>query len=134
MEIRKFVHGEQTRELFALVGEYCVDVKIRADLGLPISSAPGDLWFVADDAERGVVGFCVLTQERTGRQAKLHGFYAKTHIVAKALRKAATEAAEDLGAGAMVYTGPAEVEEPWARDGWTPGQARGQYVTYTKGL
>ncbi len=134
MELLKFTHDvhdlPKTRELFGLVGEFCVDPVIRAELGAPISSAAGDTWLVAKDGE-AVQGFCVISMQKNGK-AKLHALYAPTAALSGSLRRAATKEAKGAGAKAITYTVPAAQAEAMKKDGWTEGVARGQYLAFEK--
>lgn len=134
MEIRKFIfEGAQKRKLFALVGEFCVDAKLRAELGAPISSAPGDIWLVGIIDGEAVTGFCALTPQKNGK-ARLHAFHADTHVVAKALRREAVKEAKGISANALHYTASGELTEILMHEGWAPSLTRGQYVTFEKAL
>jgi GNAT superfamily N-acetyltransferase len=47
-------------ELWRLIGRYFASPSIRAELGRPMSSLPGDLWWIAIVDDRSVAGFAAL--------------------------------------------------------------------------
>ena len=120
----------KTRALFSLVGAFCVDPAVRADLGAPISSEPGDTWILAQEKDK-VEGFCIVSNQKNGR-ARLHALYAPMARVQKALRDEAVLVAAGLGAGAIAYVAPAIRGKALGKEGWKAGTARGQYRTFER--
>lgn len=135
MDILKYVyevHTPKTRELFGLVGEFCVDPVVRAELGAPISSQPGDVWLVAMDGGE-VQGFCCITLQKNGK-AKLHALYAPSAATVGSLRRTAVKEAKSVSANAITHIAQAAQSTTLEKEGWRAGTARGQYVTFEKGF
>ncbi len=73
MDVLRFEHDEKhKRELFGWIGEACASAAVRSELGSPITSRPGDVWFLAVEKKR-LLGFCGVSLFPKTKKAKLHG-------------------------------------------------------------
>jgi hypothetical protein len=139
IEITRYPHdAEHKRELFGLIGEFCVSLKVRNELGGPISSDENHVWFVATAPDRSVVGFVSVIPQKGGK-AKLAHLYlpviaAWSGGIEIRLIKACEQEALKMGAKELHTVDYARREKFYHIHGWRKGAQRGQFITYTKSL
>lgn len=131
MLIRHYKHdAETTRELFGLLGEHLLSSRVHTAIGAKITSAIGDLWFVALDGNV-VKGFCKLTPSKKPKEINLRAFYAfGDEAVEKALLQATATHARTMGAETIEAIEIAEKAPLFTSIGWHDRAASG--LTYRR--
>jgi len=77
--IRTYTQGERPesdRELFCAVGQALADAAIHKDLGMAVTSRPGDVWHVAVAKGGALEGFAVTRPLKSGKAAHVRFLYA----------------------------------------------------------
>jgi hypothetical protein len=111
--------------LFGLIGAQLLDSRIHTKIGMKITSAVGDIWFVATEGEE-VKGFCKLTPSKQPKGIKLRAFYGYgDEAVEKALLVAAANEAERMGAEIVEAIDTVEKAPFFASAGWSDKAASG---------
>jgi hypothetical protein len=136
--IKKFVQGDriQDKELFGFVGHYISSATIAKELGNPVTSEPGDIWYVAIDEDDNATGFVTMRFLKSGKSSHIRFLYAGKgeHKTQASLVK---EALADLEKEKVtsVYTYDKETASLWRKFGFEKQeQAKGSYQRWEKTL
>ena len=139
MDILRFEHDEKhKRELFGWIGEACASAAVRAELGGPITSSPGNVWFLAVEGKR-LLGFCGVSVSPKTKKAKLHGMVVleptKNGAIEETLHTSAEIEAMGRGAGELLSVDKEEKRKTFETLGWKAIGERGkQYRIFSKTL
>lgn len=139
MDTLRFEHDEKhKRELFGWIGEACASPAVRAELGGPITSRPGDVWFLAVEGER-LLGFCGVSVSTKTKKAKIHGLVildpTKKGEVEERLHMSAEVEAKGRRAEELLSVDKEEKQKTFETLGWKVVGERGkQYRIFSKTL
>lgn len=138
MAIKVYIQGKSDRtdrELFGLIGHYLVDAAIQEELGIAVTSKPGDIWFVSEHRNGEVRGFAT---SRLLKNGKLHVrfVYCKEEalLVCKAMIQKAITQATEFECDA-VFTNDRSTSGMWNEFGFKATQrARGEFCRWELSL
>ena len=139
MDILRLEHDEKhKRELFGWIGEACASASVRAELGGPITSSPGDVWFVAVEGKR-LLGFCGLSISEKTKKAKLHGMVVldpSNGLMDERLHMSAEVEAKGSGrANELLFVDKGTKQRDFENQGWKVIGERGKlYRIFSKTL
>nr|EES51962.1 MAG: hypothetical protein UBAL3_95390023 [Leptospirillum ferrodiazotrophum] len=137
MDVLRFPHDDKNkRDLFGWIGEVCASASVRAELGAPVTSAPGDVWFVAVEGKR-LLGFCGVSILKN-RKAKLHGMVVlapSQKSIEETLKTMAEVEAIGHGATEILVVDKETRQKEYEGQGWKVIGDRGkQYRLFSKAL
>ena len=120
--IKPFIQGsdaQQDRELFSFVGPWTTSREISKELGMPIFSEPGDVWFLSVGPSGTLWGFALIHLFQTTKTAHLRYLYVadgNARVQSDLLKEAlALAKAHDMES---IYTNDREKDGIWSNAGF----------------
>lgn len=128
--IRKYSQGSSRsdRELFGFVGVLAVSKEVHDELGVPVTSEPGDIWLVARRGNRAI-GFSQMRQRKNG-EVHLRYLYSENLSVRRALLRTAISTSRSMRSPG-IYTNGRKTDRLWKSLGFkVSGGASGSFVRW----
>jgi hypothetical protein len=115
MNIKKTVQGESSKDdkvVFGQLGHWLLSKKVQKELGIAVSSEPGDIWHVATSSRDQAIGFALSRQLKTKKTIHLRFVYATSNKAVQALINGVIVLA--IGSNQdTVYTNARETDSVW---------------------
>lgn len=136
MTIKTTIQGTDPtadRELFGLLGTLLTDARVHDQLGMAVTTRPGDIWHVALDKHGGVNGFAVVRPLKSRKSAHIRYLFAinspirtQRSLVEKIIADARDNELEAL------HTNDRASNTTWAQLGFKiiPSNRRGAFVRW----
>lgn len=136
--IKRYVQGnpQSDRELFGLLGPWVTWNKLHEELGMPITSETGDVWFVATLNKHHLAGFALARKLKSKPAAHIRFIYAADNPdkTIQALINDMEIWAKKEGI-ANLHTNDRETTDTWLKAGYIKnGNPRGSFIRYQKDL
>ena len=126
---------ETDLHLYYILGPLLIDADIHAQLGMPITSKPGDTWYIETDKNITYRAFALLRHLKNGKTAHIRYLHGHTTPPQKKLIERIIRDAQEHGLTAL-HTNDKTTHPLWARYGFIPQptKRRGHYVRWLKTL